>query len=257
VHAPWIQVANELLDQVAPDVGVQLDIDEVAVIGHLNLLVRWALGRCLDSQPPSFNDVVKGANAARLVAAGARFKGDPEQLVTALCECTPALLERVPEGIRVRGLDRYDALWGKNHAEEWRRLKETGAYPARNRPETVPEPVPDRPPDADADADPKKKTSSAEPTDEAVEKLWESICFRRTQDRQLALEPTKPKKFAAVMKAALADGYTDRELQTSHAAYLCDDDFRLKGWPTSLWLSDNIWRPRARIPRPARLAAAR
>lgn len=144
MRLPFLQVAMEVVDQSAPDLAVLLDADELRVVGGLVRLFKWALGRCPDDLPPSASDVILGPEAPRLIARAAGHAGDPEAFVSACERCQPALLERTEGGIRVRGLDRYDAAWGKSHPDLWRVWKQAqnGARtePERNRPETVPEP---------------------------------------------------------------------------------------------------------------------
>lgn len=172
MRLPFLQVAMEVIEQAAPDIAVELGCREDKIGWGLMKLFRWALGRCPDDRPPSVCDVVRGPSAVKLVAAAAGWDGDPEAFVDALARVAPdPLIERTPEGIRVCGLNRYDAAWLKNQKEEvaahWRKvLAEKRQEPAP--PESAPEPERSRngtgakpkrnrsgtgAPDADADAD--------------------------------------------------------------------------------------------------------
>lgn len=153
MRLPYLQVAMEVMEQSAPDVAVVLGVDEAKVGWGLLKLFRWALGRCPDDKPPSASDVVKGPAAAKLIAVAARFDGDPDAFVDALASTSPdPLLERRPDGIRVCGLNRYDAAWLKNQpkdvAARWRATlsaetpAESAPEPARNRAGKVAEPAP-------------------------------------------------------------------------------------------------------------------
>lgn len=138
MRLPYLQIAMEVIEQAAPDLAVALDWTEEAAGWGLVRLFRWGLARCPDHQPPSAGAVVEGPLAARLIANAAGWKGDPEAFVAALEHVRPeALVERVEGGIRLCGLSRYDAAWGKSHPEEWRAWRAKPTTPA-------PAPVPER-----------------------------------------------------------------------------------------------------------------
>lgn len=109
MHLPFIQIDTDMIEQVAPDVAIELDADEMAILGGLVRLVKWALGRVPEGALPSEHALITGPNAARLIARAAGHQRDPEAFVAACSRCAHAILEVVPEGIRIRGLDRYDA----------------------------------------------------------------------------------------------------------------------------------------------------
>lgn len=111
MNLPFVQVAMELLEQLAPEAAIDLGHDEDAVLGKLIRLIRWAIRRCPDDKPPSQSSLVAGSNAAKYIARGCLWMGDPDAFVDALCRGEFAILERVDGGIRVRGLDRYDEAW--------------------------------------------------------------------------------------------------------------------------------------------------
>jgi hypothetical protein len=153
MRLPYLQVAMEVMELAAPDLAVELDRPEGELGWGLLKVFKWALGRCPDNAPPSWNDVVKGPAAARLIAAAAGYGGDPDAYVGALCSVSPdPLLERVEGGIRICGLNRYDQAWLKNQTDEvarkWRTLLAKGkpgpveaeSRPVRNRAGTDTEP---------------------------------------------------------------------------------------------------------------------
>jgi hypothetical protein len=150
MHLPFMQVASEILDITAPEVAIALDWSEEAAFTGLVRLFRWGLARCPDHLPPSASDTIKRPTAAKLIARATGYTGDAEAFVSACESAAYPVLERVPDGIRLRGLNRYDAAWGKNNPAlwaEWKRSRAgTGPKPARNRAETVP-------PYADTDSD--------------------------------------------------------------------------------------------------------
>jgi len=150
MRVPWFQVATEVVDQAAPDLACLLDGDELRLLGGLMHLFKWGLGRCPDDEPPSANAVVRGPAAAKLVARAAGYEGDPDVFVDACSQVQPPLLERVPDGVRFRGLDRYDATWGKNNPAAWAAWKAAHVTtppgpvpePERSRAESGPVPIP-------------------------------------------------------------------------------------------------------------------
>lgn len=140
---PYLQVAMEVLEQIAPDLAVELELEESAVGWGLLKVFRWGLGRCPDDAPPSVNAVVTGPNAARLIVKAAGLKVDPEAFAEACCNVHPEpVLKRTPDGIRLCGLSRYDAAWGKSHKDVWPAWKafldEVGPDPRLSRSECVP-----------------------------------------------------------------------------------------------------------------------
>lgn len=153
MHLPFMQVANEVLDYTAPEVAALLDWDEAKAFVGLVRLFRWALARCPENLPPSACDVVQGPAAAKLIARAAGWTGAPESFLDACEQSSHPILERVPGGVRVRGLDRYDQAFAKNNPALWKQWKEaqasssagTGPEPARNRAESEPEPSEHRP----------------------------------------------------------------------------------------------------------------
>lgn len=158
MRLPWEQIAMEIIEVTAPELGAELypdldaDVAEACAGWGVVKLIKWALARCPDHQPPSANAVVKGATAARQIARAAAWKGDPDVYVGAVAKITYAVLELVPGGIRVRGLDRYDAVWGDRNKDAWDKWKT--AHPDRyslGRRSSGGVPADFRPPDTDAD----------------------------------------------------------------------------------------------------------
>lgn len=159
MRLPYLQVSNELLEHAASDLSVMLDWSEGEAGWGLLQLIRWGLGRCPDHLPPSASAVVRGP-AAKLIAKAGGWTGDPERYIDALASLPEPILERVEDGVRIRGLSRYDSAWGKNHPKEWaewKRRNEPEPEPKQTRNESVTKPGRSRnesgPQDADADAD--------------------------------------------------------------------------------------------------------
>lgn len=185
MRLPFLQIAHEVLND-ARELATRLGSDEFRMGWGLVRLFDWALDRCPEDRPPSASNVVldgpagarpgtgpEPAGAAALIAAAAGWSGDAEAYVDACSMLPQPLLERVGGGIRVCGLSRYDAAWGKNRPKQWAewklkhakdKAKAKSATQGRNRNGTGPEPLrtsdgPASKPagsassDADADAD--------------------------------------------------------------------------------------------------------
>lgn len=67
-----------------------------------------------------------------------------------------------------------------------------------------------------------------------------------------AAELERPPGLADWLIARHAEGRTDRAISDAYVLYLRDEDFRARGWPTAIFLSDKIWRQRMRGPKPPR-----
>lgn len=274
MRLPWEQLAMEVIEVSAPELGDKLypdldgDLAEAAAGWGVVHLVKWALARCPDHLPPSASALVPGPTAARQIARAGRWKGDPMVYVRTLASLPNPVLELLPEGIRVKGLDRYDAAWGDRHEKEWGEWKtahpdlypakpppksrrKSGGDPSGSRPS---DPLPD--PDADADGETQNENqielhlpAQGASVEEVEKYLWGSIEWRRTE-KQLAHELRRPRGFPEWVAGALEAGFALTELERAHCAYLLDDDFRVKGWPTAIFITEGVWRVRARIPPP-------
>lgn len=128
---PWLQVDSDFIESKAGELGALLGISRREASGLALDLWKWCLSRSPPDRPP--DGFVTGSAPVPVLASGVSWPGDPEQLVSALVEV--GLVERVPEGLRVRGTDRYRATWEKN------RRRPSGTKPERNRSGTAPEPV--------------------------------------------------------------------------------------------------------------------
>lgn len=110
MRLPFLQVAMEVLELHAPELAITLKWSEGCAFIGLVRMFNWGLARVPHGELPSKHDVVKGPNAARLVARAAGWKRSPDFFVDACCELPEPPLERVEGGIRLCGLGaRYDA----------------------------------------------------------------------------------------------------------------------------------------------------
>jgi hypothetical protein len=170
MRLPWEQLAMEVIEVSAPELGDKLypdlepEVSEALAGWGVVHLVKWALARCPEHLPPSASALVPGPTAARQIARAARFKGNADAYVAALAALPDPVVEIRSDGIRVRGLDRYDAAWGDNHKTEWATYK--AAHPDRypppgSRRSSAGVPPEIRRPDADTDADADQLPSEA------------------------------------------------------------------------------------------------
>jgi hypothetical protein len=161
LRLPYAQVAMEILEVSAAEMSIELGMSEAEAGWAMVRLIPWALARCPDHEPPSESDVVVGPNAAKLIARAVGYQGDAEAFVDAGERLRYPIFERLACGVRIRGLDRYDAAWGSNHRplwEEWQSFRAgTGPRPGSPRVHSV-NTKGKRGPDADADADASSKT---------------------------------------------------------------------------------------------------
>lgn len=274
MRLPWVQLTWEFIDQAAPDVALLLGISENEAIGGLVKMVQWGLGRCPDDRPPSESSGVMDPDAARFICRAAGFTIDPERLVDACERCRPALLERVEGGIRFRGFDRYDTTWRRNRRkghgldEDDDDPRGTRGEPARENRGNTAQPArktqtqtqtQKKPPPAGERAQPELSVvvNNEEPP-EGEEDLSTSDGFwvwwqrERERFRQMRREKKRPDGWADWHAAAIADvGETD--LNLAACRYLADEHFRDRGWPTAIFMSDGVWRIRARPLEPRRV----
>lgn len=196
MRLPWEQIAMEVIEVSAPELAAKLDISEAEAGWGIILAIKWALARCPDHEPPSANAIVKGPSAARQIARAAGYKGDPELYVKTAASLTFPTLELVPDGIRVRGLNRYDAAWGSNHKALWAAWKAArpDEYPpeppgtSRGTPEEI------RRPDPDPDADPNADAAGTPPYPPLSQEGGAKKTRRRRRDRDahLVAVPARP-----------------------------------------------------------------
>lgn len=258
---PWIQVATEVIEHAAPELSIVLDWNEDSALAGLVRMFRWAIDRCPEDRPPSAGDVVKGKQAARLLAQAARFKGDPEAFVAACEQVWPEpLLERTSEGIRVRGLARYDATWRKANptkAMSWRDGDGSPGKPLRNRSETAPIPS-GKAPVCQAEIETETKTERlpsevvaaaknlprtveppTTPPEDWTGEDFERWCQSRRQAAGLIPEKHHPHRGLASWwsAATMTPGVTVAALKAAFLAFGSDPFWEKQGFPFRAFLS--------------------
>lgn len=133
---PWLQVGADVISAKAGDLGVLLGCSRREAMGLLVDLWTWVLTRSPDDTPPDgiVRDSRTGTGAEPATERAVSWAGPEGMLVTALEEL--GFVERLPNGLRFRGIERYAATWEKN-----RRRKQTAPKPERNRTGTGGEPA--------------------------------------------------------------------------------------------------------------------
>jgi hypothetical protein len=244
--------------------------------GKLVRLIRGALNRADPDRPPSESDTVAGPLADRILARLAGWTGDPSGFVDACCSCSHPVLERVPGGVRVRGMKRYDSTWAKNkrrghgldEAEDSPETSRAGPARVTGGSRSVPGPQdPDPDPDRDLDPDPDHRSppppppaaeaSETAPDGHAGEAsqvsgiawaptprgLWSFILAARAQ-AGLPPEPRQPRGFDGWAAAQLAK-YGKTAIECAFVDFLGDVDIRKSNRPTAVFMSAGVFDHRA------------
>lgn len=279
MRLPYEQIAMEIIEVSAPELGANLvayrallrpirdtatraDIAKRCAGWGVLELIKWALARCPDNQPPSSHATVKGVGAAQQISLAAGYPGDPEEYVRVASSLTYPILELVPGGIRIKGLDRYDPYWGKCFPKLWAdwKAKHPDMYAApKDRAGTGPEPARSRdgagPPDPDPDPD-SKDASPPPPPDGGggskhvamtpdAQAFWDERVVPRRRSRGLKTgEP--PRAFAGWYVACRSEGLADQQLDDALGLFMADPDFSAKGWPVAVFIKPNVYRWRLR-----------
>lgn len=275
MRLPWEQLAMEVIEVSAPELGDKLypdlepELAEAAAGWGIVHLVKWALARCPEHLPPSASALVPGPTAARQIARAARYRGRPEVFCAAATTLPNPVIEVVPEGIRLRGLDRYDAAWGDRHPKEWEAWKAAHPekYPAGGPPgprrksagnrsgSRPPDPDPDPDADRDKDAPPPPrpklvvvgKTLRVKDLTPDQRTKWDRVQLGRVH-KGLLRETDPPAAFPDW--CAGVDVRRLVEAQWVHALtlYLSDEHFSGRKWPTAVFITPGVWLQR--LPRP-------
>lgn len=277
MRAPWLQISMEVLELVAPNVAVLTNRSELETLGSLTKFIGWALGRCPEERPPSAGGLVTGAMAAKLIAAGSHFPGNPHELVEAYVQVHPPLLERQADGFRIRGLRRYDGFWAKSypaHAKAWKaahpewrppRVKEV----AKEDVDPASEP---KPPRTGEDSEPNRSRNTAvsppqdpdqeeererkkEPPPQAngggggdpvalleppLRERWEIIQEVR-RGHGLNRERAPPPHLAKWSTDCDSAGVDNAQIRYAAQMFMRDTTFSERQWPTAVFIHPNVF----------------
>lgn len=268
MHTPWLQIANEVREVNAPQFAAELDVGVGDAYLMLSDFLGWALRRCPEDRPPSASSLIRGSSAGRQIANAMGWRGDVDRLVDALVRLPYAMVEMLPDGIRIRGLKRYDHYWTKSYPDAARLWKasgvvsqpsatpigaETAPKPRRESAETAPpDPDPDPDPDLEKDLPTPKPPSADAPSPVVVVEKEIGDCWEKLQDNRararLKRETHRPRAFAQWYRDKRRDGRSDAELADAHWQYLGSKTIRAVGHPTQVFLTEGICE--ARLPNP-------
>lgn len=109
MRLPFIQVTQESWAK-ARILAALLGTTRREALGLLCDLWAWALDLGPADEPPTGE--VHNARAERILAGALEWTADPITLLAALVDI--GVVEPIPTGIRVRGMDRYKRTWEKN-----------------------------------------------------------------------------------------------------------------------------------------------
>lgn len=125
---PWLQIDADVIEAKASDLGTLIGLSRRETIGLLVDLWSWCLTRTPKDSPPDgiVRDSRTGTGAVPLLERAGSWAGPEGRLAAALEDV--GLIERIPDGIRFRGIGRYKATWEKN-----RRRKGSEPEPEKNR----------------------------------------------------------------------------------------------------------------------------
>lgn len=125
MRPPWMQVDMGFVEAKAGDLGALLGISRREAVGLAVDLWSWVLKRSPDDAPPDgiVRDSRTGTGAVPLLESAAGWTGPEGRLADALVET--GLLERLPDGVRFRGTERYLSMWRKNRRKPASKPKPT------------------------------------------------------------------------------------------------------------------------------------
>lgn len=219
MRLPYLQVATEVIQQDARDLAVMLDWVEASAGWGMLKVFNWALSRCPDDAPPSANDIIRGPMAAKLIASVAGWDKDPMEFVRG-CEQLPGRpLHEVEDGIRIRGLTRYDAAWGKNNPEAWKiwrpwleARKRGELLPRPDRPQTGPVTVPEQV-RSESVAKPERNRSESAPVSEHQTQMQTQMHTQLLPSEVVEAPPPKKENLPRVVEKPTSspDAWTGRE----------------------------------------------
>jgi hypothetical protein len=127
-----MQLEADLLGQQGQVAAGLLRVTPAQLVGHVAFMRAYVLGRSGDGE---VTGVVRGESAARALALAAGWTGDVEEFISTLADPAVGLLERLPDGLLVRGMEPYEKARRKSEASkervrksrEARRLRATRA----------------------------------------------------------------------------------------------------------------------------------
>lgn len=118
MRLPFLQVQQDAWAK-ARMLAPLLGISRREAFGLLSDLWAWGLELGPDDQPPT--GILESPRASRMLAGAMEWTGKPDELVEALVDVSAVAL--IPNGLRVRGMNRYRKAWEKAQKERDRKAK--------------------------------------------------------------------------------------------------------------------------------------
>lgn len=115
MRLPYLQVSSDAWGK-ARELGAVLGCGRHNAMSMMLDMWRWALDLEADGK---VTGIIQGKRAAERLAGALEWSMDASELVDAMCEV--GLLERLPDGYRVRGMDRYDQAFERQEKERTRK----------------------------------------------------------------------------------------------------------------------------------------
>lgn len=256
----YIQVEADWIDsREAGDMADALGLEPDTLLGKVTRLWMWTR---INAAPAG---LVGGLDPIRAIEHAAHWTGKRGAFVKAAV-AHGGILKWEGDQLLVRGWKkRYGAALEKagKDAERKRLARASNGRPADIRAPSERRPRVDRDLDQDqeGDLDPPPPTSSVEKPVVVVDRsgkehdcntapgFWAAISALRT-DNEFPRE-IEPPSWSAWYARAAGDVGPELLLQ-AYLAFRRDDYFQDRGWPTAIFMSDGVWRPRARPPEPVR-----
>lgn len=208
MRLPFLQVEADALTR-ARVLAKLLGTDRHRAISMMVDLWTWALESDGDGRP---SGIARNPNAALQLAGAVEWDGDADLMVAALVSAR--LVEPVPEGLRVRGMDRYHAAWDRQEADKARKAEARAKLAEKRSPQDVRKKSAGRPQDV-------RRTSEGSP-----QEVRKSPADVRSIDVDVdvdvkKLETTPPYARTRAEGSPLVDRLSDVFAELRGAAYSC------------------------------------
>lgn len=280
MRLPFLQVAQEAWDY-ARQLAALSGRDEAYAYFAINNLWRWGLTLGPEDQAPT--GICEKPRATKLLLANIGPGWEPE-VIDHLADLD--LVELLADGaVRVKGMDRYAAAWGKaqkdkerkriarEKAKEKARLEAESGRPSdgartsvgrreeaprkthtqthiKNKTSSLPPPLPNPPEEPPSNAKPEEEEGSSA--------HWERQARELRADKRPGLLPEHVPKETVhdfverAVRHVREEHRVDRAeawnaLSAAWVAYLGDDDFAGSGWLLRVFMTDEVWKHRIRI----------
>ncbi len=131
MRLPFLQVDADALTR-ARVLAKLLGTDRHRAVSMMVDLWTWALESDGDGKP---SGVIYNPSAAVQLAGAVEWDRDADAMISALVSAR--LVEHVPEGLRVRGMDRYHAAWDRQEADKARKAEARAKLSEKRSPQEV------------------------------------------------------------------------------------------------------------------------